>query len=366
MLLFVKEWVPKDIGEMSQLADRFKEDRRPNIVSLTNPNLREYPKNDRKGEDKGFKAKGDNYDNRKCYKCGVQGHIGINCPSQGTPGSMNRGTRYGQGQYGKGNNSCAAITSTRDSVIDSAVGHMEPIASIVMPVKRGHLEGKDVSVLRDTGCGGVVVREGLVDKESFVDEQHEYMMADGSAIKTALANVYIDSPYFVGEVIAWCMQNPLYDVIIGNMEGARDPNDPEVNHEVGVVTGLQAKKMAQPYSKLKVPDSISHVSVDDIKAAQQSDERLAKIGEQVKSEAVLIKRNIEQASRKQAKMYNRRSRFRKINNHGHSTTEYIYYHTSKGTYNVYYCSTSTGVTQPIWTSRYILGIISYFSQSFSS
>jgi hypothetical protein len=62
------------------------------------------------------------------------------------------------------------------------------------------------------------------------------------------------------------------------------------------VTRLQAKKMAQPYSKLNVPDSISHVSVDDIKAAQQSDESLVMIGEQVKSEAVLIKRNIEQAS----------------------------------------------------------------------
>jgi hypothetical protein len=47
----VKVWVPKDIGEMSQLADRFKEDRRANVVSLTNPNLRGYPKNDRKGED---------------------------------------------------------------------------------------------------------------------------------------------------------------------------------------------------------------------------------------------------------------------------------------------------------------------------
>ena len=38
---------------------------------------------------------------------------------------------------GKGNNSCAEITSTRDSVIYSAVGHMKPIASIVMPVRRG-------------------------------------------------------------------------------------------------------------------------------------------------------------------------------------------------------------------------------------
>jgi hypothetical protein len=61
-----------------------------------------------------------------------------------------------------------------------------------------------------------------------------------------------------------------------------------LNHEVGVVTRLKDKKMAQPYRKLKVPDSISHVSVDDIKSAQQSDESLVKIGEQVKSEAVLV------------------------------------------------------------------------------
>jgi hypothetical protein len=46
--------------------------------------------------------------------------------------------------------------------------------------------------------------------------------------------------------------------------------------------------MAQSYNKLKVPNSISHVSVDDIKSAQQSDESLAKIGEQVKSEAILV------------------------------------------------------------------------------
>jgi hypothetical protein len=66
VLLFLKERVPKDIGEMSQLADRFKEARSANVVSLNNPNLRGSPKNDKKGEDKGFKAKGDNSDNRKC------------------------------------------------------------------------------------------------------------------------------------------------------------------------------------------------------------------------------------------------------------------------------------------------------------
>ena len=78
---------------------------------------------------------------------------------------------------------------------------MEPIANIVMSVRRGQLEGTGVSFLRDTGCGGVVVREGLIDKEIFVDGQKECMIADGSVIKTALTKVYIDSPYLVGEVI---------------------------------------------------------------------------------------------------------------------------------------------------------------------
>ena len=47
--------------------------------------------------------------------------------------------------------------------------------------------------------------------------------------------------------------------------------------------------MAQPDSKLKVPDSIGHVSVDDIKSALQSDERLVKVCDQVQPEAVLVK-----------------------------------------------------------------------------
>ena len=51
VLLFLKERVTKDIGEMSLLADRFQEAHRANVVSLTNQNLRRFPKNDRNGED---------------------------------------------------------------------------------------------------------------------------------------------------------------------------------------------------------------------------------------------------------------------------------------------------------------------------
>ena len=70
VLSFLKERVPIDSGEMSQLTDRFKEARRANVISLTNPSLRRSPKNDRKGEDKGFTAKGDNSDNRNVTNVG--------------------------------------------------------------------------------------------------------------------------------------------------------------------------------------------------------------------------------------------------------------------------------------------------------
>lgn len=35
----------------------------------------------------------------------------------------------------------------------------------------------------------------------------------------------VASPYFTGEDVAKCMDEPLYDVVIGNVQGARDVLD---------------------------------------------------------------------------------------------------------------------------------------------
>ena len=83
------------------------------------------------------------------------------------------------------------------------------------------------------------------------------------------------TPYFVGEVNAWCMQQPMYDLIIGNIKKARDPNDPDVNWTVGAVqTRQQVKNMSKPYPQLKVPEAVQDVSPDDIRKEQKKDESL--------------------------------------------------------------------------------------------
>ena len=50
-------------------------------------------------------------------------------------------------------------------------------------------------------------------------------MVDNSVIRVPIANVQIDSPYLSGPVQALCPQDAVYDVIMGNVPGARPADD---------------------------------------------------------------------------------------------------------------------------------------------
>ena len=99
-----------------------------------------------------------------------------------------------------------------------------------MPVVSGRLVkgNKAVSVLRDTGCSTCVVKAGLVDDSQFTGSKQSVMLIDGSVKQFPVAKVVVDSPFYVGEIEALCMPNSLCDVVIGNISGAREPNDPDL------------------------------------------------------------------------------------------------------------------------------------------
>jgi hypothetical protein len=80
-----------------------------------------------------------------------------------------------------------------------------------------------VTVLRDTGCSGVVVRRSCIQKNQITDRKQVCVLSDGTKIEVPIACIYIDTSYFSGEVEAWCMENPIYDLIIGNISSARNP-----------------------------------------------------------------------------------------------------------------------------------------------
>ena len=54
-------------------------------------------------------------------------------------------------------------------------------------------------------------------------------MVDRTTLQLPEAKVSLDTPYFKGDTLAHCMENPLVDVIIGNTPGASDAHDPNIN-----------------------------------------------------------------------------------------------------------------------------------------
>ena len=89
-----------------------------------------------------------------------------------------------------------------------------------MPSCKGFVGDAYVSVLRGTGCSGVIVRKGLVDRKSFTGEVQKCVLADGTQIEVPVADVQVNTPFYTGKVTAWCMEKPMYNVILGNIPDA--------------------------------------------------------------------------------------------------------------------------------------------------
>ena len=50
-----------------------------------------------------------------------------------------------------------------------------------MPISAGYVEGKPVTVLRDTGCSGIVVRKSMVSEDRIIRNKIQTcILADGS------------------------------------------------------------------------------------------------------------------------------------------------------------------------------------------
>jgi hypothetical protein len=97
------------------------------------------------------------------------------------------------------------------------------------PVTVGYVEGREVSVLRDTGAiNCCLVRKDLVPPGKFTGKTKWLKFADTKKrTEVPMAKVQVDTPYFRGELEAACVNSPMFDLMIGNVKGARKPDDPD-------------------------------------------------------------------------------------------------------------------------------------------
>lgn len=249
--MFLRERDPKDTGEVVSLAEQYRI-AHGSAVEGTNRRAR-YNENTRKdssseGKDRHVNSASSNRE-KTCFNCHKVGHFANGCPE--LKGNKSRNFSKSQDAFKKTINAACIVgvcpkgaPTAESGEGDSAsvkliCGHKLPLLSagctvgMNMPTRQGLVNGKHVEVLRDTGSSTVIVRDNLVHPDQYTGEKEACLLIDGTVRVGNIAAINIDTPYFVGQAKALCMTSPIYDLIIGNISGARKPSEPNQDWDGG-------------------------------------------------------------------------------------------------------------------------------------
>ena len=158
-----------------------------------------------------------------------------------------------------------------------------------LPTAIGTVNGKEVRVLRDTGCTGVVVRRSLVTDGQMLNKQSGVILINNYKQRCPVARINVDCLFFRGTTDALCIDDTAHDLVIGNIEGSKFPD--MTHFSSGVVKNKQSRKDRRKDRKVKVADKFIKQNRQELCMMQASDAKLADIRRRVESGSVTKSRS---------------------------------------------------------------------------
>ena len=152
-----------------------------------------------------------------------------------------------------------------------------------LPTAIGTVNGKEIRVLRDTGCTGVVVRRSLVSDGQMLNKQSGVTLVNNYKQRCPMARINIDCPFFRGSTDALCIDDPAHDLVIGNIEGSKFP---DMTHFSSGVNRNKSSKKSRKNRKVKVADKFIRQHRQELVLKQASDIKLREIRRRVESGSV--------------------------------------------------------------------------------
>ena len=331
LALFIRERSPIGLKQLVELADVYTAARAsvapPPRVSpaprspMLRPPTRFEPPQHTLDARPPYRSAGRGGGNRRCFLCNMPDHMAASCPT-GRPrpyGDRPPRPRFDGPPGPVSGNAAMSIPADHECSFHAGQAYLQcgctlPIIGSVcchqverLPLMKGRVEETDVQVLRDTGCNGVIVKYDLVSPQHFTGSRQRIILMDRSVIEVPVAKIRIDTPVFCGEVYALCVQNPVCDLIIGNIPGVH-PNilGATTTDELPTTTSIEApppsdepttcavqtrgqhERADRPTKPLKTSDGCRSLEMTpaEFQAAQKADNELSRYFEIARDETV--------------------------------------------------------------------------------
>ena len=319
LTMFLKERTPETFTDVNRISEQYLEahggsigQSKPKVVSKFPPPRPTFSPRPAESVPSSVRP--------TCFYCNREGHLKRDCLKlKAARGPSHGPTRENASQNWRRRSpddrkmaSCAIITAS-ENIQDGNSASDEEIPlhfatalidrSDTLQVYKGFVGSTPVRVLRDSGCTGAIVREDLVKEEQLTGKYSYGVAYDSTVKKHPLAVISVDTPLITGEIEVLVVQNPVVDLIIGNISGLRE-EDEKMEAERTDVTGAERdisaavetreeqRREKRPIQPLITPDfKVDEINSEQLQKLQKEDETLDKLFEHAKEKTVLSTRN---------------------------------------------------------------------------
>ncbi|KAL8586910.1 hypothetical protein ACOMHN_051015 [Nucella lapillus] len=293
LTIHLRERQPKTTAELLQMAEIYREaraDTKSCVRQVSSTGERGDKKPDELPRKSAQSTKGVSEQRslgqreiRECFLCHKRGHIARDCRTRvQKAAAMERTTecRVERPVVKEGVRDGEEEVQPVASTVEQAVSGVQDIGlQGSLPVEEGWIGQCKVKVLRDTGCSCGVVKASLVKEEDLTGQVQTCTLIDGTKREFPVAELVVQTPYFSGKLSALVMESPIYDLIVGNVPGARDPGDPLLLTAETAAVQTRSHRAEKGVKPLLVSARKTGIeaSPEEVRKAQEGDPSLEKL-----------------------------------------------------------------------------------------